>query len=77
MNDLSQADVWRRQLGYLPVPLFGVVKERAYVMLNGGKGNFCLDVDDGTADPSVAAQHAWSADVDHYQIGRASCRERV
>ena len=66
MNDLSQADVWRRQLGYLPVPLFGVVKERAYVMLNGGKGNFCLDVDDGTADPSVAAQHAWSADVDHY-----------
>ena len=51
MNDLSQADVWRRQLGYLPVPLFGVVKERAYVMLNGGKGNFCLDVDDGTADP--------------------------
>ncbi len=35
-------------------------------MLNGGKGNFCLDVDNGGADPSVAAQHAWSADVDHY-----------
>lgn len=66
MNDLSQADVWRRQLGYLPVPLFGVAKERSYVMLNGGKGNFCLDVDGGSADPSVAAQHAWSADVDHY-----------
>lgn len=66
MNDLSQADVWRRQLGYLPVPLFGVAEERSYVMLNGGKGNFCLDVDDGTTDPVVAAQHAWSADVDHY-----------
>lgn len=65
MNDLSQTDVWRRQLGYLPVPLFGIAKERSYVMLNGGKGNFCLDVDGGT-DPSVAAQHAWSADVDHY-----------
>jgi hypothetical protein len=36
-------------------------------MLNGGKGNFCLDVDDSSAtDPSVAAQRAWSADVDHY-----------
>ena len=66
MNDLSQADVWRRQLGYLPVPLFGVAKERSYVMLNGAKGNFCLDVDDGSVDPSVAAQRAWSADVDHY-----------
>lgn len=66
MNDLSQADVWRRQLGYLPVPLFGVANERSYVMLNGGKGNFCLDVNQGNEDPSVAAQHAWSADVDHY-----------
>lgn len=66
MNDLSQADVWRRQLGYLPVPLFGVAKERSYVMLNGGKGNFCLDVNEGNEDPSVAAQYAWSADVDHY-----------
>lgn len=71
MNDLSQADVWRRQLGYLPVPLFGVGNERSYVMLNGGKGNFCLDVD-GSADPSVAAQHAWSADVDHYLSVRGS-----
>lgn len=66
MNDLSQVDVWRRQLGYLPVPLFGVAKERSFVMLNGVKGNFCLDVASGDSDPSVAAQHAWSADVDHY-----------
>lgn len=66
MNDLSQADVWRRQLGYLPVPLFGVAREKSYVMLNGGKGNFCLDIEDGSVDPAVAAQHAWSADVDHY-----------
>lgn len=66
MKDLSQADVWRRQLGYMPVPLFGVENERSYVMLNGGKGNFCLDVNDGDEDPSVAAQYAWSADVDHY-----------
>lgn len=66
MKDLSQADVWRQQLGYMPVPLFGVENERSYVMLNGGKGNFCLDVNDGDEDPSVAAQYAWSADVDHY-----------
>lgn len=66
MSDLSQPDVWRRQLGYLPVPLFGIAREHSYVMLNGSKGNFCLDVDSGDADPAVAAQRAWSADVDHY-----------
>lgn len=64
--DLSTADVWRQQLGYMPVPLFGVKNERSYVMLNGGKGNFCLDVNEGDENPSVAAQYAWSADVDHY-----------
>lgn len=66
MNDLSQTEVWRRQLGYLPVPLFGAANERSFVMLNGGKGNFCLNVGEGSVEPSVAAQHAWSADVDHY-----------
>ena len=66
MNDLTQADIWRRQLGYLPVPLFGVENEHSYVMLNGGKGNFCLDVENGNTDASVAAQRAWSSDVDHY-----------
>lgn len=66
MSDLSQADNWRQQLGYLPVPLFGVTDERSFVMLNGGKGNFCLDIEDGDTDASLAAQRAWSSDVDHY-----------
>ena len=70
MNNLSQAEVWRRQLGYLPVPLFGEANEKSFVMLNGGKGNFCLDVEDGDPDPAQAAQRAWSADVDHYMAVR-------
>lgn len=67
MNDLADPDVWRRQLGYLPVPLFGRDNERTYVLLNGGKGNFCLDVEGSRdADPMIAATQAWSADVDHF-----------
>lgn len=72
MNDLSKAEVWRQQLGYLPVPLYGLTGERSFVMLNGGKGNFCLDVDDSAIDPSSAAARAWSADVDHYLAIRGS-----
>lgn len=72
MNDLSKTEVWRQQLGYLPVPLYGHEQERSFVMLNGGKGNFCLDVDSGDADPSSAAARAWSSDVDHYLAIRGS-----
>lgn len=71
MNDLTNTEIWRRQLGYLPVPLFGHDNERSYVLLNGGKGNFCLNVDESVdADPMSAASQAWSADVDHYVMIR-------
>lgn len=67
MNKLQNPEEWRRQLGYLPVPLFGRDGEHSYVLLNGNKGNFCLDVDgDGGIDPMHAAAQAWSSDVDHY-----------
>lgn len=67
MNKLIEVDAWRRQLGYLPVPLFGKQGEHSFVMLNGGKGNFCLDVDDaGDIELMGAASRAWSCDVDHY-----------
>lgn len=72
MNQLTQPDAWRRQLGYLPVPLFGAAKEQSFVMLNGSKGNFLLDVGDNSVDPAVAAQRAWSADVDHYLAVRGN-----
>ncbi|MCW5299571.1 hypothetical protein DXT88_15450 [Herbaspirillum lusitanum] len=62
---LSNPEVWRTQLGFLPVPLFADRSDDRYVMLNGGKGNFCLDVATSDADISPAGA-AWSADVDHY-----------
>ncbi|MDP1735549.1 MAG: N-6 DNA methylase [Sulfuritalea sp.] len=64
---MTSVEAWRRELGYLPVPLFGQDGERTYVLLNGGKGNFCLDAeDDRDVDPMSAASNAWSSDVDHY-----------
>ena len=66
-DDLAQVTTWRRLLGYLPVPLFGQASEHTFVLLNGGKGNFCLDVGESAAlGPVAAASRAWSADVDHY-----------
>lgn len=63
---LDNLDTWRVQLGLMPVTLFGEPDERRHVLLNGSKGNFCLDLTDEPADEAAARSRAWSADVGHY-----------
>lgn len=65
MTMLRDVAYWRRRLGFLPVPLFGDTDECRFVLLNGSKGNFCLDVGHRSEDHRQR-QIAWSADVDHY-----------
>ncbi len=73
--ELLQVSDWRRTLGYLPVPLREDATEQRFVMLNGAKGNFCLDIrGEETARGEQGEETArgeqrevaWSADVDHY-----------
>lgn len=64
---LDNLDTWRTQLGLMPIPLFGVQNERRHVLLNGGKGNFCLDLaGPDVIDSGAERDRAWSADVGHY-----------
>lgn len=63
---IDNLDTWRTQLGLMPVPLFGCENERRHVLLNGGKGNFCLDLAAGEDDHGTERDRAWSADVGHY-----------
>jgi len=62
--DLTQVEAWREGLGLLAVPLEHG-EHRRFVMLNGSRGNFCLDLNPAEilADPRSIA---WSADVGHY-----------
>jgi SAM-dependent methyltransferase len=64
--NLEQVNDWRTTLGYLPVPLKYASEERRFVMLNGAKGNFCLDIESGNVERNERRDIAWSADVDHY-----------
>ncbi len=64
--NLEQVNDWRTTLGYLPVPLKYASDEHRFVMLNGAKGNFCLDIEPGNVERSERRDIAWSADVDHY-----------
>lgn len=63
---IDNLDTWRSQLGLMPVPLFGQPNERRHVLLNGGKGNFCLDLTGDADDHGAERDRAWSADVGHY-----------
>lgn len=65
MSTLRDVREWRRRLGYLPVPLFGVENESRFILLNGSKGNFCLETEFQIQDIDYRA-FAWSSDVDHF-----------
>ena len=64
LADLTSVDAWREGLGLIAVPLqYGELQR--FVMLNGSRGNFCLDL--GANPEKVDARStAWSADVGHY-----------
>jgi len=69
-QDLKIGDIlfWRSRLGMLPVPLFqGMESQAKFVLLNGARGNFCLDLSEGQK-PSEMRSRAWSSDVGHYVI---------
>jgi hypothetical protein len=67
MSRLHEITTWQQRLGYLPIPLFGLEAEQRFVLLNGNKGNFCLDITEDLNDPIDRWNSiAWSSDVDHY-----------
>jgi len=65
-GNLTDINYWRQTLGLLPVPLFSnSEQDERFVLLNGSKGNFCLDL----KNPRIgdeARNYAWSSNVGHY-----------
>ncbi|MFL6260696.1 MAG: N-6 DNA methylase [Thermoanaerobaculia bacterium] len=65
--DLKDIDTWRKQLGLLPVPLFRDSNDESqFILLNGVKGNFCLDLRESQLDYLSARSIAWSSNVGYY-----------
>lgn len=55
---------WASSLGLLPVPVFRDDQHRS-VLLNGDRGNFCLE-SIGATDVAARRNTAWSTNVGHY-----------
>ncbi|MDQ3812865.1 MAG: N-6 DNA methylase [Armatimonadota bacterium] len=65
---LSDIDFWKRRLGLFPVPLRGEAtsdQSPISVLLNGTRGNFCLDLTNQGVDENTRSI-AWSTNVGHY-----------
>ena len=64
-NSLSDVGVWQKELGLLPVPLYpGRDEGQPFVLLNGSRGNFCLDIQGERRERTRSI--AWSSNVSHY-----------
>jgi predicted RNA methylase len=62
--EIKSLEVWKLELGLLPVPLFNLHNQNdKVILLNGRVGNFCLDLAPIDEDPRNLA---WSSDVGHY-----------
>ena len=58
-------DRFRTELGLLPIPLREGESDQ-YVLYNGSRGNFCLDLDGVAGETSQRRSMAWSSNVGHY-----------
>jgi adenine-specific DNA-methyltransferase len=64
-DELKNINLWRSELGLYPVPLFDESQSNQFVLLNGNRGNFCLDLERQQLD-SDTRNNAWSSNVGHY-----------
>jgi len=66
MLQIDKIGNWSRQLGLLPIKLFGTGgPSEQFVMLNGSSGNFCLDLNKDNC-VERAKDFAWSSDVGYF-----------
>jgi adenine-specific DNA-methyltransferase len=66
----SETELWESALGVLPVRLFSSLSDfphqHQYIMLNGHKNNFGLDLGSSTNTPDDYRSFAWSSDVETF-----------
>jgi adenine-specific DNA-methyltransferase len=61
LSTLRDPTTWTKRLGLLPMPLAAHGTPDAFVLLNGARGNFCLDL--RAVDEVSGRQDVWSADL--------------
>lgn len=65
MSDLNKIENWKNNLGLLPIDLFSTHTVDKFILLNGGVGDFCIDI---TPDKSPIEyfSYAWSSNTKNF-----------
>jgi len=68
MMNLHQIENWRNSLGLLPIKLFITEKTNpnSYILLNGGQGDFCLELNPENEDNTTYFANSWSSDTKNF-----------
>ncbi|MEA2095954.1 MAG: N-6 DNA methylase [Candidatus Cloacimonadota bacterium] len=65
MNRLNDIKNWKNQFGLLPINLFSSNTENKYILLNGGYGDFCVDLN-SDKNPIDYYSFAWSSNTKNF-----------
>lgn len=67
MQNLTDIQVWTRQIGHLPVRLSSSFSDR-YIMLNGISGNFCIHFSDEADSSKNYFSQSWSSNTKNFLL---------
>ena len=65
MSDLNKIENWKNNLGLLPIHLFSAETEDKFILLNGGVGDFCIDINPDKS-PVEYFSYAWSSNTKNF-----------
>ncbi len=65
MVQYNNIDIWKNRLGLLPITLFSSIKQKKFILLNGGYGDFCIDFEPDKK-PEDYYSYAWSSNTKNF-----------
>lgn len=68
MIDIFDIKNWKRRFGLLPIHLLPTNNKQDFVMLNGGYGDFCLQVSKDNSNPEDYYSKSWSSNTKNFVV---------
>lgn len=68
MKDLTNISTWKQNLGLLPIHLDPTKDNSDFVMLNGGYGDFCLQIINDNSDIDDYFSKSWSSNTKNFLV---------